>query len=170
MKLLFEEITGKVHRYTMKDNCWFPQDDEEFLLTAKANITVSRRDSETVLLKGELEGQRSVSCDRCGEQALHKIDSTFVYSITTREEVVQGSDIECCDEDITTLYLQEPEIDLDEILREQSYLAFPLKTLCRKDCKGICAGCGVSLNNESCRCSVRESNSPFAVLKKLTNS
>ena len=94
-----------------------------------------------------------------------------MYLVSTREEQASElRDIECSDEDAITLYLNEPGINVDEILREQAYLAFPLRNLCSKDCNGICAGCGVALNNEVCCCSTDKSNSAFAVLKKLTNS
>jgi uncharacterized protein len=170
MRLLFEEITGKVHRYTINDSCWFPHENGDFSLAATANISVSRRDSETVLLKGELEGRRSAACDRCGEQVTDSIHSEFVYLVTIRkEQALELGDIECSDEDTITLYLKEPEIDVDEILREQAYLAVPLKTLCSEDCKGICAGCGALLNSQVCCCSVDTPSSTFAVLKKLTN-
>ncbi len=171
MRLLFEEITGKSHRYTISGSCWFPPGNEKFLLKAKATICVSRRNSETVLLEGKLEGQRTAACDRCGEQVTEKLVCDFVYLVTTRkEEALKEREIECTDEDVITLYLKETEIDVDEILREQAYLANPLRTLCSEDCKGICAGCGVVLNNEACCCSLDKSNSSFAVLKKLTNS
>ena len=54
MKLLFEEITGKVSldiQYATATG--FPARNEDVLLTATADISVSRRDSETVLLKGD---------------------------------------------------------------------------------------------------------------------
>lgn len=171
MRLLFEEITGKVDRYTISDGHWFPREDEDFLFTATAQISVSRRDGQTVLLQGELTGQRVVPCDRCGEQVKENVHCQFVYLVTTRkEQAIEVRDVECCDEDTLTLYLKEPEIDIDEILREQAYLSFPMRTLCSEECKGICAGCGVVLNSEVCRCSSDKKSSPFAVLRKLTNN
>ncbi len=172
MRFLFEKITGKTHRYSISDCSWFPYEDEQFLLSgATASISISRRDSENVLLNGELEGRCVSLCDRCGEQVEGKLYCEFVYLITTRKEQVHElHDIECNDEDVIILYLKEPEIDVDEILREQAFLAFPLRTLCSEDCKGICAGCGAVLNSEACHCSLDTSNSPFAVLKKLTSS
>lgn len=171
MKLLFEEITGKVHRYTISDSCWFPHEDEDFFLTATANISVSRRDRDTVLVKGALEGHRVVACARCGELVQENLHSDFLYLVTTgQEQALEHADIECSDDEAITLYLKGPEIDVDEILREQAYLSFPLRSLCSEDCKGICAGCGVALNTEACRCSLDKSNLAFAALKRLTNS
>lgn len=171
MILLFEHITGKSCPYTISDGSWFPHGTEDFLLTATAKISFSRRDSETVLLTGAIEGQYSVACDRCLKQVKENLYCEFEYLITTRkEQVLELRDVECSDEDVITLYLQEPEIDVDEILREQTYLAMPLRTLCSEDCKGICTGCGVSLNSEVCCCSSDTRSSAFAVLKKLTTS
>jgi len=170
MKLLFEEITGKAARFTIHNSSWFTTGDVDSFLTATAHIRVSRRDSETVLLKGKIAGHRLAVCDRCGEQVQEDVHWDFVYLVTTRkEEAVELREIECSEEDAITLYLKEPEIDVDEILREQSYLAIPLRTLCSENCKGICAGCGNALNSADCCCSLDKSSSPFAVLKKLTN-
>ncbi len=45
------------------------------------------------------------------------------------------------------------EIDLDPEIRQELILDYPVKILCRVDCRGICTGCGVNLNEEKCRCS-----------------
>lgn len=170
MKLLFEEISRKTCRYTITDSSWFPSEDEGYKFVAEAKITVSRRDNETVLVTGEIEGHRVVACDRCGEHLEDNLRCEFDYLATTRQEVASElQERECNDEDAKTLYLLEPEINVDEILREQTYLAMPLRTLCSQDCKGICSGCGVVLNSDSCCCSSDNSNSPFAVLGKLSN-
>ena len=170
MKLLFEEITGRAVRFTLQDSSWFSHGDDDLSLIATANICVSRRDSETVYLKGKIAGRRLAACDRCGEEVRENVHWDFVYLVTTgKEQALEVQEIECSDEDAITLYLKEPEIDVDEILREQSYLAIPLRTLCSEDCKGICAGCGIALNSGDCVCSLEKSASPFAVLKKLTN-
>jgi uncharacterized protein len=171
MKLLFEEITGKTRQYSINDGCWLRDENVDcHITTATANFRVSRRDSDTVFLIGELEGQRLSLCDRCGEQVKEKFYCEFEYRITTRrEEAGELRDVECNDDDAITLYLKELEIDVDEILREQTYLSFPSRTLCSEECKGICAGCGVDLNKRGCCCSSDKSTSAFAVLKKLTN-
>ncbi len=70
-------------------------------------------------------------------------------------------------EDADLLCLDTPEIDLDEILREQVYLHMPQQILCRPDCRGLCVGCGVDLNSTVCRCPEETLSSPFAVLNKL---
>ncbi|MGW8194150.1 MAG: YceD family protein [Desulforhopalus sp.] len=168
MKLAFDEITVKTDRYTIKE--WCQGEDRDFTVTATATIAVCRRDNDTVLLTGELAGQFTVACARCGEPVEQDLQSEFEYLITTqKEDVSELQEVECSNEQADTLYLKEPEIDVDAILREQTYLAVPMKALCSEDCRGLCPGCGACLNSESCRCPDDNSSSPFAVLGKLRN-
>ncbi len=51
-----------------------------------------------------------------------------------------------------SLSLIDSYLDIDEDIREEILLNFPMKVLCSPDCKGICSGCGVNLNIEKCRC------------------
>lgn len=170
MRLLFDEITAKTRRYSIADSQWFPNTETSSVSTATATISVSRQDQETVVLKGEIEGRCNVVCDRCGEAYEEQVQSEFSYLATTRQEGAFGLvDQECSDEDALILYLTEPVIEIEEILREQALLAVPLKNVCSEDCKGICAGCGVVLNRETCQCHPSDGTSPFAVLKKLKN-
>ena len=170
MKLHFDEITKKPRHYPISDTSWFPYDDMGSTESVAASVSVSRRGPETVLLKGILEGLRKVACDRCGVEVEQNLHSEFEYLVTTREEELSPlQDVECRDEDAFTIYLEEPEINIDEILQEQAHLAVPLRTLCSEDCKGLCPGCGLALNSDPCSCSQDDNKSPFAVLRKLRN-
>ena len=44
------------------------------------------------------------------------------------------------------------EIEINDDIRQEMILNVPARILCREDCPGICAGCGVNLNLEKCRC------------------
>lgn len=169
MRLLFDDITGKAQHYTVSDTHWFPAEGAGRALAATAYISVVRYDHETIVVKGQLQAARKTVCDRCGEPVEDKLHSEFEYQVTTRKEEAQAlRDVECSDEEADTLYVDEPVVVIDDILREQVYLAVPLRTLCREDCKGICAGCGAVLNKEACRCPSDASKSPFAVLGKIS--
>jgi uncharacterized protein len=52
-------------------------------------------------------------------------------------------------------------------LREQSWLAIPMKPLCTPNCQGLCPQCGVNLNIESCTCEKTSIDPRLAVLKEL---
>ena len=44
------------------------------------------------------------------------------------------------------------EIDLSNVVRDTLLLEKPLKTICNKNCKGLCSNCGSNLNFEDCKC------------------
>lgn len=171
MKLAIDKITAKTGRYKIAKGDWCRFEGEDLSIDGTAEIAVCRRDSHTVQLTGTIAGQRATVCDRCGEQVRQELHCEFEYLVTTlqEEEGPEVQEVQCSDEEANTLYLEEPDIDVDAILREQAYLALPLRTLCSEDCKGICAGCGVGLNSDSCRCPSDNSDSPFAVLANLSN-
>lgn len=43
-------------------------------------------------------------------------------------------------------------IDTTDSIREELFLSYPLKPLCRPDCKGLCSICGGNLNEGGCFC------------------
>ena len=167
--MFFTDITEKKQQYCIADSLWFPATDDCSAIATTATIDVYRQDQETVILKGRIEGQWKVLCDRCCEAYQENIQSEFVYLATIKKEVAEDNDHECSDEDASVLYLAEPVIDLDHLLREQSLLAIPFKKLCREDCKGICPDCGCVLNRGLCHCEPAKRNLSFTVLKKLLN-
>ena len=59
-------------------------------------------------------------------------------------------------------------LELAEMLREQVILATPMQPLCREDCRGLCPTCGQDLNERRCACPEEQQDSPFLVLRKLT--
>lgn len=69
-----------------------------------------------------------------------------------------------------TYALTEDRLELVEMLREQVILAIPMRPLCREECRGLCPTCGQDLNERRCDCPEERQDSPFAVLKKLTES
>ncbi|MEO5348254.1 MAG: DUF177 domain-containing protein [Magnetococcus sp. YQC-3] len=64
-------------------------------------------------------------------------------------------------------YLPDYRLNIVQVVEEELLLALPMIPLCQPDCLGLCPGCGVDLNKESCLCVAATPEGPFAVLKKL---
>lgn len=74
-------------------------------------------------------------CVRCLEDAAESVE------VDAREVDQPGGD-----EELESPYLQTDELDLRSWARDALALALPVQIVCRADCRGLCAICGVNLN------------------------
>ena len=63
--------------------------------------------------------------------------------------------------------IENGKLDLDEEIREELLLSFPMRFLCREDCPGLCPKCGKPLSKGDCGCPTKEPDPRLAVLKTL---
>ena len=96
-------------------------------------------------------------CDRCLKP--------FDQPKTVRYETMLAEELEDEDSD-EILLLEDGAVDLGELARTVFILEMDTKTLCSEDCKGICPGCGVDLNQGTCTCK-KAVDPRLAVLAKL---
>lgn len=120
-----------------------------------------------IKITGTIKGVLEVACHRClNPVALTHDEKVDIYLVTEgQSEREEEKELEA-DELFYEFYDGEV-IEVDVLVVEQIFLALPVKVLCREDCRGICPGCGVNLNEEACRCKSRGSRSPFAKLRLL---
>jgi uncharacterized protein len=90
------------------------------------------RIGKEIVVDTQVITHRIITCSRCLEEVGQTVKQNFKLSYNVNE---------CGD------YL---EIDND--IREEILLDFPMKVLCHQDCKGLCPRCGVNLNYEECKC------------------
>ncbi len=70
-------------------------------------------------------------------------------------------------EELTTPYATENRLDLSAWARDGLVLALPDKILCRPDCAGLCAVCGLDLNREPHQHEGEERDPRWAALAQL---
>lgn len=105
-------------------------------------------------------------CDRCGENVSVALNCDFREAFTNLPEKADEEAME--DEDVIHLF-DGDEIDLLPYAEQALFLAMPMKTLCRPDCKGLCPQCGINLNENECSCDKSPIDPRFAVLADLLN-
>jgi len=88
-------------------------------------------------LKLRLSATVSGPCYRCLEPARTRV------TVTASEYQARGADPEI--DELNCEYLQDDELDVDAWARDALVLSLPGKILCRSDCAGLCARCGVRL-------------------------
>ncbi len=99
-----------------------------------------------VHVTGRLTGDLACTCVRCLDEFYRPVTRDFKFLLVKSDKEPE------LEPDAGLDRYQGEEIDLGALAREQALLALEPKSLCSEDCKGLCSGCGASLNSEPCRC------------------
>jgi uncharacterized protein len=120
-----------------------------------------------IRLQGALATTLELVCARCLEPVVQPVDRKF--DLLYRPQGTDGGDEEqsVSGTDAEIGYYQGEGLLLEDVLREQVLLSVPLRTLCREDCKGLCAVCGKNLNHEQCSCAQEVADPRWEALKDL---
>lgn len=147
---------------------------EDFRVVAPVVLGAdARKDKEKVRLIGRVTSELEVSCSRCLESYRIPVDSTFdlLFMPLVEQQAPGGEDDrQLRDEDTTTSVYENDTIDLGQVVREQFYLALPMKPLCREDCQGLCPVCGINRNTETCSCESEWVDPRMDALRRLRES
>ena len=144
------------------------QEGDAYRIVAPVHLDFDlHKDKEKFRLVGTARTELELPCSRCLEPFRMPVDASFDLRYLPATEMAAEEEREVQEEDLETSYYRDDQIDLNELLREQFYLALPMKPLCREDCKGLCAQCGTNLNTGTCACAARWEDPRLAPLKGL---
>jgi uncharacterized protein len=65
------------------------------------------------------------------------VDSAFDLLFLPAAENTGGEEREVQEDDLGVSYYKDDVIDLGDVMREQFYLALPMKPVCRENCRGL---------------------------------
>lgn len=146
----------------------FGKDADAFRVIAPVEVTADiRKDAQKVRLVGRVTTGLELDCSRCLESFAVPIDANFDVLFLPAAANTGDAEQEVGDEDLGVSFYKDDTIDLGEVLREQFYLALPMKPLCREDCRGLCPVCGKNRNRESCDCQSQWVDPRLDALRKL---
>jgi uncharacterized protein len=131
--------------------------DEDFRLAAGGTVScrLERAEDGSVHVRGHLSTALGLECNRCLEGFALPVDQDldlFYLPRLARATQEEEEDVELADRDLVIAYYEGDRLDLGDVLREQLFLALPMKRLCRNECQGRCASCGANLNLGTCSC------------------
>jgi uncharacterized protein len=98
-------------------------------LAIKADVS---QITNTVIVDLDLNARISLVCVRC----LDDFETDFTKHLKLNFSVEK----------------YQHEIDLDPEIRQDIIIEYPIKPLCKLDCKGLCPKCGQNLNADKCKC------------------
>jgi uncharacterized protein len=103
-------------------------------LTGTARIT---RTPQGLLMQVKAHGMQQTECGRCLTSIDQPLDSEFTELYAFSSRFGTASDL---------ILPEDGHIDLEPLVREYMFLAIPITSLCKPDCKGLCPVCGENLN------------------------
>ena len=128
-------------------------EDEGFRVTAPVRLVLDiNKDGNQYRLVGSATTTLTLACGRCLEDFELPVNASFDLLYAPHTENAEEGEVEVEDDDLNTAYYRDDRIDLGQLLREQCYLALPMKPLCTEACRGLCPECGTNLNTGSCSC------------------
>ena len=66
-------------------------------------------------------------------------------------------------------YLDGTKLDADVLLKDALLTAWPIRVLCKEDCKGLCSHCGANLNHTTCDCGEETYDPRMAAILDIFN-
>ena len=97
-----------------------------------------------VVAEGKVKALTQLFCSRCLDDFWHPVKINFTEMFSKHPAENQAADLG-----------EQPlpvdgSIDLTPIIRDYAVLDIPISQVCSADCKGLCATCGINLNQEDC--------------------
>ena len=167
---LWGKPEGSSEKFDLDEKIVFPEDsDLEFSSNFTGKLTFINLKDEISALLNDAEIDVKFSCTQC----LKNFTSTVKIPSAEREFFLEQPDLAASDlDDFFFIDKKRMTIDLDELVRQEIILHFPLIPVCSKGCKGLCQVCGTDRNKAKCKCrplkeAASESHQPFKNLKQI---
>ncbi len=144
------------------DSITFQQGTFPVLEKEPVELTITNTGDRVLELEGSGLVTVGIPCDRCLEQVETKIPFEFKRKLDmklTDEERVNDLD--------ESSYLTGYDLDVDRLVYLEVLMSWPLKVLCKEDCKGICSRCGKNLNDGPCGCAEEPKDPRMAAISDI---
>ena len=118
-------------------------------------------------LEGKIFAKVGLNCSRCLEAIERNLEIPFKVGFADSENFSEQLEKELEEDELEVSLLEDDEIDLSEIVREQILLTQEAQVFCKKDCKGLCPECGQNQNLINCKCKEEGVDPRWSALKDL---
>jgi len=120
-----------------------------FPITEKTplSIRIHNTGNKVLEITGTMELGALIPCSRCLEDVKTMIHLDILRKIDMK--LTEDDRIKELDEDS---YITGYDLDVEGLVYDELMSSWPMKVICRDDCKGICSKCGANLNKGDCGC------------------
>ena len=128
------------------------------------HLVITNTGDKVLVLRGVADVTVQIPCRRC----LEAVDWVFSLEIERKLDMKQSAEdrIKNLDE---SNYITGMDLDADRLVSDEILIQWPLKVLCKEDCKGICSKCGQNLNHGTCDCEKDSLDPRMAAISDIFN-
>ena len=138
--------------------------DFRFLGPIEVHLEHHRAD-DNLFFAGHQRTMAEGECARCTERFPLPVEQDFAFVLRPADPEEERNELSPDDLSVTTY--EGDQVDLAPLVEEQTLVGLPTRALCSEDCRGLCPGCGVNRNLDSCRCKADEGDPRLAALRSL---
>ncbi|MBE5902394.1 MAG: DUF177 domain-containing protein [Lachnospiraceae bacterium] len=120
----------------------------EYPITDKSPVQlyVKNDRGRKILLKASSHISAIAPCDRCLTDVPISLDLDFEREFPLEDHTLVMDELDVAE------YIDGLILDTDQLVYDEMLVNWPMKVLCKDDCKGICHKCGCNLNERTCAC------------------
>ena len=145
-----------------------PDGDRQYRVACVVTLDLLvRKGGSQYRLSGRIQGDLELDCSRCLEPFRLEVGVDVDLLYLPASENRGDAEVRIEEEDLSTAFYRDEEIDLRHLVQEQFQLVLPMKPLCRTDCRGLCTVCGGNRNAVPCQCVDTWEDPRLAGLKQL---
>ena len=169
MKIDVSDILKSINKETKEEVTYdfdsFQSRLGDFPIRSKSPVIlrIANQENKKLLIQGTVDLVVDIPCGRCLENV-----PTSIHFDIDKELIIQDGSV--VDEDMEEIdYLIGFELDVDKLVYAEILVNWPMRVLCKDDCKGICKVCGMNLNKGACSCQRTELDPRMAAIQDIFN-
>lgn len=144
---LLRAAPGTTRRYPVEVQELPLADDMTLAAPIEGEVQLSRT-GRSILATAELSTAIEAHCSRCLRPVVEAVDVRIEEEALPSIDIDSGLPVDQRDEPDVLRLDRNHELDLAQPVADAISLAEPIVVLCRADCRGLCAVCGVDLNEQ----------------------
>lgn len=158
---------GKVESTTVElEMSSFTSRMGEYLITEKSPIefTFTNIGVDKAKVEGSVKLVFDTRCDRCLSEVPTTLNLIFDRVVTSPEVITEDEE----EDDLS--FMEGYQLNVETFVYNEILVNWPMKILCKADCKGTCPVCGQNLNMRECDCDRFVPDPRMAVIKDIFNA
>ncbi|MCM1570185.1 MAG: DUF177 domain-containing protein [Roseburia sp.] len=132
-----------------------------FVIAKKSpvNLVLTNIGANKARVEGNVQLSLIAACDRCLREVPVQLDIAFDRIVTSPDDAGEEAD------DLS--FMEGYQLNVETLVYNEMLENWPVKILCKEDCKGVCPKCGQDLNVRECGCDTFVPDPRMAAIKDI---